>query len=68
MLIERRSMISGQVHSMDLPIAESQIIAYNNGELIQCAFPNLTPEQREFIKTGITPKEWAEAFPEGEDV
>lgn len=33
-----------------------------NGELIQNAFPELTPDQREFIMTGITPAEWGEIF------
>ena len=51
-------MFSGKVRSMDLPITEAQIIAYQNGELIQNAFPNLTPSEREFYKSGITQEEW----------
>jgi hypothetical protein len=58
MLITRTSMFSGKVRSMDLPITEAQIIAYQNGELIQNAFPNLTPSEREFYKSGITQEEW----------
>lgn len=36
------------------------------GEYIQKAFASFTPEQREFIMTGITPKEWNELFSEKE--
>ena len=35
--------------------------------LIQHAYPMLSDDQREFILTGITPEEWAAAFPEDEE-
>ena len=35
---------------------------WNAGLLIQDAFPWLTADEREFIKTGITDAEWKEAF------
>jgi hypothetical protein len=31
--------------------------------LLQDAFPLLTDEEREFLKTGITPEEWAKHLP-----
>ena len=62
MLITRTSMFSGKVRSMELPITEAQIIAYQNGALIQNAFPNLTASEREFYKTGITDEEWNVLF------
>ena len=34
------------------------------GMRIQDAFPTLDVEEREFLKTGITPKEWADIFAE----
>ena len=37
---------------------------YMKGYLIQDAFPFLTPDEREFLMTGITPVEWAELFME----
>lgn len=68
MLIERRSLVSGVLRTLDLPITEDQIEMWENGALVQDAFPNLTPSQREFILTGITDEEWDEAFtPEAED-
>jgi hypothetical protein len=35
-----------------------QISRWRTGELIQDAMPNLSADDREFIKTGITPEEW----------
>jgi hypothetical protein len=32
--------------------------------MIQDAFPHLTPSQREFILTGISPEEWDATFPD----
>lgn len=63
MKVTRTSMISGKEHSLDLDITASQIAAYDNGTLLQNAFPNLTAAEREFYKTGITAKEWVAAFP-----
>jgi hypothetical protein len=66
MIVRRRSSLSGKLHEMDLPITQDQITNYVSGAFIQDAFPHLSADEREFIKTGITPKEWAEAFGEDE--
>jgi hypothetical protein len=58
-------MISGKIHTLDLPITEREALAYERGALIQDAFPNLSAAEREFIKTGITAEEWQATF--GED-
>lgn len=67
MIITRTSTYSGIKRSLDLPVTEEQLRAYSRGELLQNAFPNLTPGQREFIKTGITQSEWVEIFGEDEE-
>ena len=41
--------------------------AYAAGAYIQDAFPFLTPEQREFLMTGITPGQWDLIFAEEEE-
>lgn len=64
MNITRKSMISGITRTMDLPITEAQLQAWEQGMLVQRAFPNLTPDQREFILTGITDEEWESTFGE----
>jgi hypothetical protein len=52
-------MLTGDVHEMDLDITPAQLSLYDEfGVLLQDAFPNLTAEEREFIKSGITPEEW----------
>jgi hypothetical protein len=62
-LIMRISMLSGEVNEMDLDITPAQLEAYELfGVLLQDAFPNLSPDEREFIKSGITPEEWDDAF------
>lgn len=69
MIIERRSIITGKINTMDLPINEEQLDRWQAGELIQKVMPHLSDDQREFLKTGITPEEWAAAFsapPKGE--
>lgn len=58
MKITRVSILSGKSTTMDLPVTEEQLSRYEQGEFIQKAFPHLSADQREFIKTGITPDEW----------
>tara|TARA_R100000306_G_C4367931_1_gene138556 strand:- start:1198 stop:1398 length:201 start_codon:yes stop_codon:yes gene_type:complete len=66
MLLTRQSKLTGQVHSMELPITIDQLNKWEGGGLIQEVFPDLTPAQREFIMTGITEHEWDDAFFGGE--
>ena len=58
MYISKRSMLTGDEHTMDLNVTPRQIKAWQEGTLIQNAMPNLTSNQREFIMTGITKDEW----------
>ena len=37
------------------------------GELIQNVFPDLSPDDREFLMTGVTAEEWAEFVGDDED-
>jgi len=66
MLIERKSMVSGKVHAMDLDVTQDQIAAWNSGMYIQDAMPQLSDDEREFMMTGITPEEWDATFGEEE--
>lgn len=60
-------MISGKSHTMELSVTEDQMKRFEDGELIQDSFPNLSDEEREFILTGITPAEWNAAFPKEDE-
>ena len=62
MLISRNSIHSGIVRTWDIPITEEQIKKLEGGALIQDAFPHISPAQREWLMTGLTPSEWDELF------
>lgn len=66
MKITRTSMFTGKESSMELDITPEQEDAYKAGALIQNAFPNLTADERESYKTGVTPEEWDDTFGEEE--
>lgn len=67
-----KSILTGNVNSMILPIDGFTFDQCfhkwkNEGALIQHAFPMLSFEEREFIKTGITPDEWNSLCRIGDD-
>ena len=62
MLVGKKSQLSGKSHEMEIDVSEKQITLWMEGELIQNVMPNLSPDEREFLMTGITPAEWDEAF------
>lgn len=64
MLITRTSPFSGQTNQMEINVSDAQIEAWQNGMFAQDAFPHLTPDEREFIMTGITKEEWDATFKE----
>jgi hypothetical protein len=65
MKITRKSELTGVVRTVDLDVTEEQLDTYySRSTLLQDAFPLLTADQREFIKTGITEEEWAEMMGE----
>jgi len=57
-------MLTGVRRIVDMPITAEQFNNWQGGMLIQDAMPNLTDGEREFIVSGITPKEWEQAFGE----
>jgi hypothetical protein len=64
MKVTRTSFYSGITRTLDLDITEAQVQAYQDGAMIQIAFPNLSDADREFILTGVTGEEWIEMFGE----
>jgi hypothetical protein len=60
MLVTKKSNFTGIEHTLDIPVTEEQMKAWQDGELIQKAMPELSSEQREFLMTGVTPEEWAQ--------
>jgi len=64
MMIEKESPLSGNKNTMTINVTREQLAAWQGGELIQRAMPNLTADEREFIMTGITAEEWENHFGE----
>ena len=64
MKITRASELTGVTRTLDIPVTDDQIQAWLDGMLIQAAMPNLDADQREFVKTGITPDEWDSLYPD----
>ena len=62
MNITRTSLATGTTRTLDLNVTLEQLNNYAQGALLQDAFPHLNPDDREFIKTGITPEEWDSLF------
>ena len=61
-------MITGVEHTLEIDVTDHQLRAWANGGInIQDAMPQLTPDEREFIMTGITPEEWQEYVAEPEE-
>ena len=67
MKITKTSLLTGITRTIELDITKEQYQAWQNGELIQDAMPNLTAAQREFLISGATQEEWDEAHPEEEE-
>jgi hypothetical protein len=57
--------ILNDAHYIDVKVVD--LAAYEDGELIQSAFPYLTSEQRELMLTGLTGDMWDEMFGDEEE-
>ena len=66
--VQKTSQITGAVHTMLIPITYERLLNWVQGNaLIQEAFPDLTPVQREFLMTGIVEEEWNEFITDNEE-
>jgi len=64
MIIIKKSSITGILHQMNINITENEYIEFVNDDkaLVQEKFPNLSPGEREFLISGIHPREWEQLF------
>lgn len=68
MLVTKISMFSGRENTLDLPITQEQLTLWKSKNLlVQDVFPHLSPDQREFLMTGVTSEEWDEMFSSTEE-
>jgi len=62
--VQKTSIITGYVNQMDIDVAPHAMEAWLEarergvGECVQDAFPHLSVDEREFLISGVTPKEW----------
>lgn len=70
MLIQKQSMVTGILHTRDIPVNHQKYQKWISlgvkAPHVQDMFPELSPDDREFLLTGITPEEWDNMFPEEE--
>lgn len=65
-LVVKRSMLTGKVHSRVIPISAAEYEEWRvSRSLIQNTFPHLSADDREFLISGITPEEWDQTFNKG---
>ena len=58
MRIAMKSILTDNITTRNIPVTHGQIMRWRDGVSIQDAMPHLDADDREFIKTGITPEEW----------
>jgi hypothetical protein len=67
--VTRKSPYTGNLNTIELPLTaeqfEAAFVRWKKGELVQNAFPTLTPDQREFLMTGYTKEDWDKMFGRG---
>jgi hypothetical protein len=66
MHITNKCMITGKMNTRWIEgLTEEAMEDWGaGGQVIQEAMPDVSPEDREFIMTGITPEVWAQQFPQ----
>jgi len=62
MTFQRVSPVTGEKNTMTMEVDQDDLNRWMQGELIQNAMPYLTPDEREFLMTGILPEEWEQMF------
>ena len=70
MKVTVESLWTGKSHTADLNITQAQFDEFtcpHRTRMVQDIFPNLTPDEREFLMTGAIPSEWEEMFGKPED-
>ena len=58
MTITRTCPITKKINTVDLDVTSEQILDWQSGTPIQNAMPNLSADEREFVKTGISAEGW----------
>ena len=57
--------VTGKLYSVT--VLGSELFRYRQGDKLQDAFKSLTPGDREFLFSGVSPEGWDLTFPEQEE-
>ena len=68
MKIKRKDPFTGEVNIVDINVTEEEYKNWELGILIQDAMPNVSPEEREFIMSGIMPESWKKHIKEKQPI
>jgi len=64
MEITRKSVFTGKTQTKEIACTPEQYDAWQNGQHIQNAMPDGSPDDREFLMTGCDKAEWEKLFEE----
>lgn len=67
MELTRKSLLTGQTHTLNIDVTQEQLDAWAAGACIQDVAPQLSAADREFIISGSTQEEWDAAFPDEDE-
>ena len=67
MIITRPHPFSGKTNKMELDVTKAQMAAWLRGQPINQAMPHLTPDEREFLISGLLPGEFDDLMKPKED-
>ena len=62
MNVQIKSLFTGRLNTVDLPVTPGQLARWQEGEAPLVAMPGLNPDQLEFLVSGMTPAERLERF------
>lgn len=65
--VQRKSPLTGKINTKTFLVADTDLVHYEHGGLIQECFPYLSNSDREFIMTGYTDEDWKQIFAESEE-
>lgn len=69
MQITKHSPFTGVMNTREIDITKAAWRDHLvSGRMIQDSFPDLSPDDREFLMTGYTPEDWVAIFPPEEDM
>lgn len=60
--MQNKSLFTGQLNEMDLPVTPEQLKRWQEGENTLVVMPNLTHDQLEFLTGGMTREERRQRF------